>query len=230
MIKDPKSRLIALCCLLLLTSCAGTNNSFSSKEFGKRKYLKGRYVQLKSTEKERPAEIKNDLLSEEIQETRDEGAVLLEKPVSDKTHHAQQKTSSKSTHHKSTRVTRTEAEKIDQWASMAERYSSPKRQLHVSIAESQEETPRTHWGAIAGLVCGILGIIGLFLVPGVGLLTIPALIFGSVAKTSIKAYPERFKGLGMAQAAFVLGIIGVGLIVLAIILVIIYLSDISFNG
>ena len=61
--------------------------------------------------------------------------------------------------------------------------------------------------ALASLVCGIFGVFG-------GITTIPAIIFGSIAKSQI---PKRNQtGNGMATAGLILGWIGVALTVAVI--------------
>lgn len=62
----------------------------------------------------------------------------------------------------------------------------------------------THWGAITGLICSLVGlfIFGFIL----GLLGI---IFGAVAQGEIRKHPEKYKGKGMANGAVIIGFIGI---------------------
>ena len=62
----------------------------------------------------------------------------------------------------------------------------------------------THWGAITGLICSLVGLLafGVFF----GLLGI---IFGSVAQTEIRKHPEKYKGNSMANAAVIIGVLGI---------------------
>ena len=62
----------------------------------------------------------------------------------------------------------------------------------------------THWGAITGLICSLVGlfVFGFIL----GLLGI---IFGVIAQGEIRKHPEKYKGNGMANAAAIIGILGI---------------------
>lgn len=91
-------------------------------------------------------------------------------------------------------------------------------QSQVTVSENNSVQyvmpPKVHGLAVAGL---ILGVVGLF-VAGIplGLL---ATIFGAVALSKIKLYPERFSGRGLAIASIILGIAAIvgAIIVLAVI-------------
>jgi len=66
--------------------------------------------------------------------------------------------------------------------------------------------PRTEGLAVASLVLGIVGLVGCLVVA-----PILAIVFGLQAKTKISQNPAALQGAGMAQAGFVLGIIGLAL-------------------
>jgi hypothetical protein len=66
--------------------------------------------------------------------------------------------------------------------------------------------PRTEGLAVASLVLGIVGLVGCLVVAPV-----LAIIFGLQAKAKISQNPSALQGAGMAQAGFVLGIIGCAL-------------------
>jgi|ERR1019366_574079 hypothetical protein len=71
----------------------------------------------------------------------------------------------------------------------------------------------THWAAIAGLACGILGFFTI-------ITSIPAIVFSIIALSKIKKNPDKYKGKGMAIAGLVLGGIVFLLCVLIIVAVI----------
>lgn len=77
---------------------------------------------------------------------------------------------------------------------------SERRDTHVH-REEYEKRP-THGLAVASLVFGVLGFIGLFIIG-----PILALVFGYMARSRIKEDPH-FGGDGMAIAGIVLGWIG----------------------
>ena len=68
--------------------------------------------------------------------------------------------------------------------------------------------------AVASLVCGIVGIVGCFLL----VLPVLAVVFGHVALSQIKRSAGRQTGRGQAIAGLVCGYVGIGLIVLWIVL------------
>ena len=72
---------------------------------------------------------------------------------------------------------------------------------------------KTHGLAIAAMVLGILSLISFYGSFVFGLLGI---IFGGSAIKRIRQNPEKYKGLGMARAGLICGIIGVALIILLI--------------
>lgn len=83
--------------------------------------------------------------------------------------------------------------------------------------------------AIISLVCGILGVLLIFVrVPFLYLMAIVpsilAIVLGRKAKKKIKNSDGKLKGEGIATAGFVLGIIGIILVVLALILMGVLLS------
>lgn len=57
-------------------------------------------------------------------------------------------------------------------------------------------------GAVAGLVCGVIGIFVFGIVLG-----IIAIVMGNGAKKKVKEHPELYTGDGMGTAAIVLGVI-----------------------
>jgi hypothetical protein len=77
--------------------------------------------------------------------------------------------------------------------------------------------PTNHGGALASMIVGIVSLV-LACLYGVGLLGAPvAWWLGAKAKREIDASQGRLAGRGMAQAGFILGIIGTVLLVLAVI-------------
>jgi hypothetical protein len=76
-------------------------------------------------------------------------------------------------------------------------------------------TKRTNGKAVASLVCGIAGFLVCPLV-----LHIAAIILGNQAKGEISRDPSQ-EGQGMAQAGYILGVIGLVLSVLTVVLIIV---------
>jgi hypothetical protein len=77
--------------------------------------------------------------------------------------------------------------------------------------------PSNHGGALASMIIGIASLV-LACAYGIGLLGAPvAWWLGARAKREIDASQGRLGGRGMAQAGFVLGIVGTVLLVLAVI-------------
>ncbi|MDG1756448.1 MAG: DUF4190 domain-containing protein, partial [Bacteroidia bacterium] len=62
---------------------------------------------------------------------------------------------------------------------------------------------KTHWAALAGMICGILGVFGS------PLLAICGIVFSCIGLNKIKKNPDSYKGKGMAIAGLVTGIVGV---------------------
>ena len=82
-------------------------------------------------------------------------------------------------------------------ASPVDAHSSP-------VAETRQSSGK----ATAALVLGVIGVLGAFLIPIVGLiLGVIAIVFGSQAKGDTAG--GRKSGRGQAQAGFVLGIVAV---------------------
>lgn len=79
-------------------------------------------------------------------------------------------------------------------------------------------SPQTHTLAIASLIFGILGLVGIC--PGLG--SIVAVVTGSMAQREIQADPTRYTGDGLAKAGLILGWVGVALTVLGICAVVAY--------
>jgi len=79
-------------------------------------------------------------------------------------------------------------------------------------------TPSNHPQAVAALV---LGVVGLVICSYVG---IAAFIVGRRARKEILAHPQRYSGLGMATAGWVMGIVGIVLAVLITLFVVIGLA------
>lgn len=87
-------------------------------------------------------------------------------------------------------------------ASLESKSSSHLKTDINSVLDDEPTTPRNHWGAIAGMVSGILS----FLVAGL-ILSICAIIFSGIALSKITKHPDQFRGMGMAIAGLILGII-----------------------
>jgi len=83
-------------------------------------------------------------------------------------------------------------------ASPVDAHSSP-------VAETRQSSGK----ATAAMVLGVIGVLGAFLIPIVGLiLGVIAIVFGRQAKADTAG--GRKSGRGQAQAGFVLGIVAVG--------------------
>ena len=80
-------------------------------------------------------------------------------------------------------------------------------------APAPADERKTHGLAIAGMVLGILSLISFY---GSFLFGLLGIIFGGSAIKRIRRNPEKYKGLGMARAGLICGIIGVALIILLI--------------
>src|SRR5260221_2151649 len=74
--------------------------------------------------------------------------------------------------------------------------------------------PKTNGFAIAALVCGIAQFFGLWLLG-----TIPAIVFGHLARRQIRQRNDQ--GAGLALAGLILGYVGIVLTVIAVILIIV---------
>jgi hypothetical protein len=83
--------------------------------------------------------------------------------------------------------------------------------------------PPTHGGGLAAMIVGIVSLV--FICGyGLGLVGSPvAWWLGARALKEIDAAPGRYSGRGMAQAGFILGIIGTVLLALVILAVIVFL-------
>lgn len=79
---------------------------------------------------------------------------------------------------------------------------------HTSSAVQQEQNQKALWS----MILGILGLVCCWLVT-----SIPAIVLGHMAKQEIAASGGRQGGQGMAQAGFIMGIIGTALGVLGLI-------------
>jgi hypothetical protein len=78
--------------------------------------------------------------------------------------------------------------------------------------------------AITSLICGIAAFV---ILPVIG--SILALVFGYLAQNDIKKSQGRVGGKGMATAGIVLGYVGLGLGVLAVIFFIVVFSVVATN-
>jgi Domain of unknown function (DUF4190) len=84
---------------------------------------------------------------------------------------------------------------------------------------------RTNGFAVASMILGIVGAVGMcvFVVP-----SLLAIIFGAVALSQIKNHPETYSGRGMAIAGLVLGI--VALVALALFVIIASIADYNVSN
>ena len=92
------------------------------------------------------------------------------------------------------------------------------------MTTQQEPTalqPATHTLAILSLVLSILGLFPPIL-PLVG--PIAAVVTGTIARREIRAHPEQYSGEGMARAGVILGWVGIGLALLACLLIVLGLA------
>lgn len=71
-----------------------------------------------------------------------------------------------------------------------------------------QQAPRSHGKATAAMVCGI---IGLLICPMV--LSVLAIVFGVQSRNEIDRNPGMYTNRGQAQAGFILGIIGLALMI-----------------
>ncbi|WP_034868366.1 DUF4190 domain-containing protein [Clostridium lundense] len=88
---------------------------------------------------------------------------------------------------------------------------------------------RTDEMSIASLVCGIVGLVFMFIpiIYGIGIIpSILGIIFGNISKKKIRKNPN-LEGYGMAKAGFICGIIGTVLAVISLIGCGILISEIS---
>lgn len=81
--------------------------------------------------------------------------------------------------------------------------------------------PATHSLAILSLVLSILGFFPPLL-PLIG--PIAAIITGTIARKEILAHPEQYSGDGTARAGIILGWVGIGLAVMACLLIVLGIS------
>jgi hypothetical protein len=86
--------------------------------------------------------------------------------------------------------------------------SPPVISRSVLQPQSQSLKPQTHGMAVAGLVCGILGLFGGLCCFGPAL-SILGIILSAQARSQISRDPDKFTGAGIATAGFVISIIGV---------------------
>lgn len=97
---------------------------------------------------------------------------------------------------------------------------SKSQQLRAEVSVRGQSVPwRTNQLAIAALICALAQIIFAFLT------AIPAVILGHMARRQIRETGEN--GDGMALAALILGYIGIGLLVVAIVLLMTYFAAVS---
>jgi hypothetical protein len=82
-----------------------------------------------------------------------------------------------------------------------------------------QKQPTTHALAILSLVLGILGMTPIL--PLIG--SISAVVTGMVARKEILAKPNEYSGESMARAGLILGWIGVGIALLAVIALLLFL-------
>lgn len=85
--------------------------------------------------------------------------------------------------------------------------------------------PPTEGGATAALVCGILGAVGIFVCPLVGLvLGIFGLVLGLRSRQRIRAAGGHLGGDGMALAGAICGGVGAGLSAVYMIVIVLYIG------
>jgi hypothetical protein len=82
-----------------------------------------------------------------------------------------------------------------------------------------QKQPSTHALAILSLVLGILGMTPIL--PLIG--SISAVVTGTIARREILAKPHEFSGESIARAGLILGWIGVGIALLAVIALLLFL-------
>lgn len=83
--------------------------------------------------------------------------------------------------------------------------------------------PSTHGLAIASLVLSILGMLPILPVVG----SIGGIVTGTIARSEIRLHSEMYRGEGYAKAGIILGWIGIGLVVLAVVSLLLYLMPVS---
>lgn len=85
--------------------------------------------------------------------------------------------------------------------------------------------PPEHPSATTAMVLGIIGLVGILLCGGVTLVVSPfAWAIGSRALREIDAEPGRYSGREMASAGRVMGIVGTGLLALAVVIVLAFIA------
>jgi len=82
--------------------------------------------------------------------------------------------------------------------------------------------PSTHGLAIASLVLSILGLLPILPVVG----SIGGIITGMIARKEIQARPDLYSGEGTAKAGIILGWIGIGLAVVALVSLVFFLAPV----
>jgi len=101
-----------------------------------------------------------------------------------------------------------------------------RKRSNIQEIPNPESGVKAHWGAIAGLVTGIAGILAFPVIGLASVLLLPcAIVFGSIGKRAIRDNPERYKGYGMAQAGFIIGIVGLAALAALMILLILIFSN-----
>lgn len=207
---------------ILASSCGVQSHSYSHKSFKKRKYLDGIYVQKKGA-KDQTGNASASLESSPLELTEsksveDDQHISSDHMIDDSRASNSPVSKKKSSLRKEKRIQK-RIDKIETKLSpeMKQALAEFKRSRNIGPSD-QEPEPTTHWGAIVGLVSGI---IGLLLFP----FAILAIIFGSIAKREIDENPNKYTGYGLAQAGFVLGIIGLALIALLVLILVALLAS-----
>ncbi len=83
--------------------------------------------------------------------------------------------------------------------------------------------PSTHGLAIVSLVLSILGLLPILPVVG----SIGGIVTGIIARSEIHLHPDQYQGEGYAKAGIILGWIGIGLVVLAVVGLLTFLIPVS---
>ncbi|NNC83614.1 MAG: DUF4190 domain-containing protein [Flavobacteriales bacterium] len=205
--------LLWIALLMLTFSCASDKYQYSSKEFGKRKYLKGKYVQLKEDDRKKPDKLDIEEFVSELEESM---IPITDSEVSTETNDSETKIQVVGTSHDDSQAVQRKGRMSAVHKALKFKRTLVKQMLEKpEVSESfdaQDGYQTVHWGSITGLICGILA----FFIAGI-ILGLCAVVFGGVALGAINREPGVYRGRGGAIAAIVLGLI-------ALVLTLIFLS------
>jgi len=196
---------------ILFSSCVTSDKVISDNFVQKRKYNKGYFVnstsKINKVEKTSKSEIYTAEASKlnqpkkslELNQNSYNNNNIFEQPLSASTNLNQDATTkpAKSTYEIISINNETESQ------SSINNYTIKNNEIN------KKDARKTHWGAIAGLTTGIVGLFIFGIILG-----ICAIIFSSIALAAIKNHPDVYKGRGMARAGLIIGIVGLVLTIM----------------